>query len=101
MRYLTFYIFYALTDTGENSYEIIFDRLDLILKISEVGYRWVPGTEQISKDRYRWVPGTEEILEIGYRWVPGTEEIFYFWRVQLLLILKDELPENLSNSLRF
>ena len=51
-------------------------------QILEIGYRWVPGTEQILKVGYRWVLGTEQILEVGYRWVPGTEQILeigYRW----------------------
>ena len=32
-----------------------------------LGYRWVPGTEESSEIVYRWVPGTEKISEVGYR----------------------------------
>ena len=52
-------------------------------KISEIGYRWVPGTEKISEVGYRrgfWVQmGTRNRPEkfSGYRWVLGTGQIFH------------------------
>ena len=42
---------------------------------SEVGYRWVPDTDDISKDEYRWVPGIDQMKNCWYRWVPGTGQI--------------------------
>ena len=44
-------------------------------KNSEVGYRWVPYTDDISKDEYRWVPGIDQMKNCWYRWVPGTGQI--------------------------
>ena len=69
----------------------------------EVGYRWVPGSEQILEVGYRWVPGTGQKKNFGtdeyrvpakkkiwvpmvtgqkknfgYRWVPGTGKIFTY-----------------------
>ena len=32
------------------------------------------GIEKISEIGYRWVPGTEKISEVGYRWVLGTSQ---------------------------
>ena len=46
---------------------------------------------------YRWVPGTEEILEVGYRWVPGTEEILKDGTSQI----KNKLKKSLKTPFLF
>ena len=42
-------------------------------KISEIGYRWVPGTEKISEVGYRreFLPARQKILGTDGYWVPA------------------------------